>query len=159
MAAVTVLAMGTTVGSPVVASRLTELLWIHLVRSAADAPGSEPGLFGGLSHPGIARAMAAVQDDPARAWSLSDLARVAGMSRTRFARAFRERVGLTPFDYVRRWRVHRAQVLIREGSRGLDEVAAEVGYASSVSFSRSFAAVTGLPPGRWRTRIRDALSA
>ncbi|MEM6927612.1 MAG: AraC family transcriptional regulator [Myxococcota bacterium] len=139
-------------GSAVVASRLTELLWIHLVRRAAGAPLAEPGLLPGLAHEGLARAMSAVAKSPAEAWTLEGLGRAAGMSRTRFARTFRERVGLTPFDYVRRWRVHRAQELLRDEKQGIEAVAAEVGYASSVSFSRSFSAVTGLPPGQWRRR-------
>ncbi|MEN0060892.1 MAG: AraC family transcriptional regulator [Myxococcota bacterium] len=137
-------------GSPVVASRLTELLWIHLVRRAAREGLPEPGLLDGLSHPGVAKAMTAIGERPADAWTLEGLARIAGMSRTQFARTFRRRVGLTPFDYVRRWRVHRAQELLRDGRLPLDAVATEVGYASSVSFSRSFSAVTGVPPGQWR---------
>lgn len=141
-------------GSRVAASRLTELLWIHLVRRAAHHAVPEPGLIDGLSHPGLARALTAIDHDPARSWSLQGLARTAGMSRTQFARAFRERVGLTPFEYVRRWRVHRAQELLRDGSRGLEAVAAEVGYASSVSFSRSFSAVMGVPPGQWRRAVQ-----
>ncbi|MEO0604127.1 MAG: AraC family transcriptional regulator [Myxococcota bacterium] len=145
-------------GSAVVATRLTELLWIHLVRRAAEVPLADPGLLPGLAHEGLARAMSAVAKAPADPWTLEGLGRTAGMSRTQFARTFRARVGLTPFDYVRRWRVHRAQELLRDDRQGLEAVAAEVGYASSVSFSRSFAAVTGLPPGQWRRRHLGAVS-
>ena len=64
--------------------------------------------------------------------SKEDMAVEAGMSRTSFANAFRETVGVTPGAYLQAWRVGIAQDLLEEG-RQLKHIAAEVGYSGEAA--------------------------
>ena len=83
-------------------------------------------------------------------WTVGDLASAAGMSRSAFALRFKEVVGETPLDYLTRWRVYRATVLLREGDRKLSEIAKAVGYDSDASFNKTFKRIVGITPGEYR---------
>ena len=78
------------------------------------------------------------------------LAAMGGLSRSVLAERFRARTGTTPMRYLASWRLEKARHLLREGTRGVGEVAAEVGYASEAAFNRVFKARFGQPPGRLR---------
>lgn len=111
------------------------------------------GLLDGLREPRLARALGAVSEAPGAPWTLDRLAVEAGLSRSRLATLFRERVGVPPLEYVARWRVALAQTLLLEGALSMTDVAERVGYGSDVAFSRAFRRVVGVPPGRWRDRL------
>lgn len=99
----------------------------------------------------VARAVAAIHDDPGRAWSVAELARVALLSRSDFAARFRRAVGDTPVRHVTAVRVERAQRLLRDGDLGIERIARQLGYGSSAAFSRAFTRAVGTSPARWRT--------
>ncbi len=61
---------------------------------------TQGGTLAGLADPRLAKALIAIQDDPALQWSLTSMAELAGMSRARFAVKFREVTGETPADYL-----------------------------------------------------------
>lgn len=86
-----------------------------------------------------------MHERPERAWTLDDLAEIAGMSRTRFATHFRTVVGRTPIDYLTRWRMTLGRQLLASG-KPVKIVAAKMGYDSAAAFSRVFAKVTGHAP-------------
>jgi AraC-like DNA-binding protein len=94
---------------------------------------------------------------PEHAWSLEELAHLAGMSRARFAVHFRRVVGATPFDYLTDWRIGIAQIMLRKGET-LKLVAPSVGYASSTALTRVFSQRVGLSPAEWRLGSRSAAS-
>ncbi|SEO19083.1 Helix-turn-helix domain-containing protein [Gemmobacter aquatilis] len=58
-------------------------------------------------------------------------------------------VGARPMQYLTTWRMAVARDLMRRGRVALDEVAAQVGYASASTFSTAFSRHTGQPPGRF----------
>jgi transcriptional regulator GlxA family with amidase domain len=116
----------------------------------------EAGMLAGLADERLRRALVAVHEAPERDWSLEALAEQAGMSRTSFATAFRDRVGLTPGSYLQRWRIGLAQKHLRQG-RSLKLIATEVGYGSEAALSRAFRAQTGSSPREWRNS--DAVDA
>lgn len=132
-----------------VLNRLFEVVLIELLRTTLIRGQLEPGLLRGLGHPQVGRALAAVHAAPEADWTLPALAGAAGQSRAAFAAAFHEVVGLTPADYVQRWRVHVAQALLLRGTP-LKAVAGEVGYDSQAGFLRAFKAVVGISPTAWR---------
>jgi AraC-like DNA-binding protein len=141
-------AFGQACGRQAAVDRLFEVLVIQLLRRLLDEGTVDSGLLAGLSDPRLARALVGVHEAPARHWSLEALARRAGMSRSRFAGAFRATVGDTPGAYLAGWRVSLAQALLRRG-RPLKSVATEVGYGGSAALARVFRARTGQSPRQW----------
>lgn len=135
-------------GRELILTRLVEILLIEALR-AAPAEAAAPGLLRGLSDPRIASALRGLHGDITRAWTVPDLAAVAGMSRSAFFERFTRMVGRRPMEYLTTWRMAVARDLLRRGSLALEEVAARVGYGSASTFSTAFSRHTGLPPGRF----------
>lgn len=145
-------AFGGQCGRQAAVNRLFEVVIIQVLRFAMVEGRTSTGMLAGLAHPGLARALVAMHEKPARAWSLEALALQAGMSRSRFAAEFREVVGLTPGNYLTGWRITVARDLLRKG-RPLKVVAAEVGYASAPALSRAFRATTRQTPREWKRLV------
>lgn len=141
-------------GRQAVVDRLCELVLIHVLRHTIDNRLMDSGLFAGLADSRLARAINAMHDDPARNWSLVDLAGVAGMSRARFAVNFRRIVGQPPGDYLADWRIGLAQSLLRRG-KPVKIVADEVGYGSATALARAFTARLGMSPTAWARRLQS----
>ncbi len=89
---------------------------------------------------------------------LADLASVAGISTSHFARAFRVSVGETPHRFIVRQRVEHARVLLRAGGKemSLGEAAFQSGFSSQSHFTRCFRALHGLTPGEYLRKKRPA---
>ena len=120
-------------------------LWF---RQAEDVPG----WFRAMDEPGLGDALRAVHADPARPWTVGELARVATLSRSTFARRFTEVVGVPPLQYLAQWRVALAKEHLRDTDDGLSAVASSVGYGSEFSFAAAFKRHVGVAPGRWRAQ-------
>lgn len=138
--------------------RISELLFVAIARRLATAlPTTRAGWLAALRDPPVARALGLLHREPARAWTLPELAREAGTSRTVLAQRFAELVGQPPIQYLARWRMQLGARLLAEGSAKVSAVAQDVGYESEASFSRAFKKATGLAPAAWRTRQRSML--
>lgn len=85
-------------------------------------------------------------------FSTADLARACNISASSFTRAFRVTHGTTPRQWVIARRVQRAQVLLRDSSMNLLEVALACGFTEQSHFTRQFRKVVGVSPGAWRRR-------
>lgn len=141
-------------GRDLILARLVEILLIEALRSV---PGQsvQPGLLRGLADPRIATALRQMHGDADRAWTVDDLARTAGMSRSAFFERFARTVGVRPMEYLQSWRMAVAKGLLRGGGIALDEVARRVGYGSASTFSTAFSRHEGIPPGRFM-RLAEA---
>lgn len=107
-----------------------------------------------VSDPFISRALDAMHESPGRAWSVSELAQVATMSRSSFAERFATLVGQTPASYLTDVRMESGkQVLLREHVT-IADAALQLGYESEAGFRRAFQRHTGVSPAAWRTRQR-----
>ncbi len=144
-------------GGEAVIDRLCEVMVIRLLRHAIETGGTDAGLLAGLGHVNLAHAIVAIHEQPGRSWTLEDLADRAGMSRTRFADAFRKTVGQTPGDYLSTWRLTLARIDLEKGMP-LKTVARRVGFSSSAALSRAFSRRYGHPPVRSRKREPDSLA-
>jgi AraC-like DNA-binding protein len=134
-------------GRELVLTRLVEVLLIEALRSSSgDAP---PGLLRGLADQRLARAMRQMHNDPARSWTMVQLAQKAALSRSSFFERFTQAVGLPPMEYLLAWRMALAKKLLRQQDLALDEVAQRVGYSSASTFSTAFSRHVGQPPGRY----------
>lgn len=132
-------------------AKLLEVLLIDALRSSADGTGS-PGLLRGLSDTRLAAALRRLHEDPARPWTVAELAREAALSRSTFFERFSRALGVTPMEYLFNWRMAMACALLRRKEGGVAEVAQQVGYGSSSAFSVAFARHVGVPPGRYAQR-------
>ena len=140
-------------GADLAVERLTDVLFIQTIRAWAAADGSQAGgWLAALKHRALARVIRTVHADIARDWTVDEMARVAGVSRSSFAQSFRSVLGETPLNYVTRWRMYRAKILMRKGAT-LAEIAIRVGYESDTALSRAFRRVEGLAPGEWRKNL------
>lgn len=135
-------------GRDLVLERLVEILLVEALRATQEEDAS-PGLLRGLGDRRIAAAMRAMHGDPARAWTMGELGRCAGMSRSAFFDHFSRAVGVPPMEYLLGWRMALAKNLLRARQLALAEVAERVGYGSTSTFSTAFSRYVGQPPGRF----------
>jgi AraC-like DNA-binding protein len=135
-------------GKQAVVDRLCEVVLVHFVRHALQAGHTQAGLLAGLVHPQLRHALTAVHAEPARAWTLDDMAATAGMSRSAFAVLFKQTLGTTPGEHLARFRISAAQQQLARGIP-LKVVAFDVGYGSSTALSRAFRELTGVSPREW----------
>jgi AraC-like DNA-binding protein len=138
-------------GSGCVLSRLSELLFVEVVRRyVAALPAENVGWFAGLRDEQIGRALQKLHQRPAHPWSLEELAKDVGMSRSILAERFAHFVGVPPIQYLAQWRIQLAAGLLRSQSSGLAEIAERVGYGSEAALSRAFKRWVGVAPALYR---------
>lgn len=135
-------------GHDLVLIRLVEILLVEALRltEAQDAPA---GLLRGLGDPRLAEAIRRMHADPARPWTIVQLAREAALSRSAFFERFARSVGVPPMEYLLAWRMALAKDLLRRADIDIAEVAERVGYGSASTFSTAFSRHVGQPPGRY----------
>lgn len=143
-------------GGHTVLARMSELMFLEAVRRHLETlPPRETGWLAGLRDEAVGRALAALHRQPARPWSLEQLAQEAGLSRSALADRFATLVGQPPMQYLTQWRMQLAAGLLLRGGK-VAAVALEVGYESEAAFSRAFKKLTGSSPGAWRSRDERA---
>jgi AraC-like DNA-binding protein len=144
-------------GGEAVLARLSELLFVEVVRRyLSTLPADRTGWLAGLRDEQIGRALGKLHDHPTRAWSLEELAREIGMSRSALAERFASFVGIPPMQYLTQWRMQLAATLLSGSAIGLAEVAERVGYGSEAALSRAFKRLVGVAPALWRQGKRAA---
>ena len=144
-------------GGALMSEHLGHILFVNALRlhMASEGEGA-PGWLKGLNDPRIGRALRAVHAEPARRWTLEQLASEAGMSRTAFALHFKALVGWPPLDYLLRWRMRlAARALLSPERTRLAEIALSVGYESESAFSAAFKRAMGCAPKHYQGRIRQ----
>jgi AraC-like DNA-binding protein len=145
-------------GSRTVRLRIAELVFVEVLRShLTTASDNGPSWLSGLRDPVVGRALARLHADPARAWTLPELARDVGASRSVLAERFATLVGQPPMLYLAHWRMQLAASRLAAGAAPVSAVAADVGYESEAAFCRAFKKVAGITPASWRNRRRADL--
>jgi len=141
-------------GGALVAEHLAQTLLIEALRCHlnAGAPGRSGWLFA-LSDPQLCEALGLLHAEPGRDWTLRELARRVGMSRSSFAARFASLVGETPMAYLTRWRMMVGAERIRKGEP-VGQVATAMGYASNSAFSVAFKRTLGISPSDARPSSR-----
>ena len=136
---------------------LQRLLDVMLIEALRREPGTEAwqvGLLAGLRDPAVARAIRAIHGAVRGRWTVADLAKAAGMSRSAFAARFMTVVGCTPIEYLARWRMALAKEALCRGGKSLDRLAEEIGYESASAFSTAFRRRVGCAPGAFARSYR-----
>ncbi|WP_312015939.1 helix-turn-helix transcriptional regulator [Bradyrhizobium sp. JYMT SZCCT0428] len=112
-------------------------------------------MLAGLRDPALAGVLRALHSDVRAGWTVADLAKLAGMSRSAFAARFSETLGCAPMEYLSRWRMTLAQDALSRGGKSLDRLAEEMGYESASAFSTAFRRRVGCSPGTFARLRRD----
>jgi AraC-like DNA-binding protein len=141
----------TRAGRSALLAKLAEALFIETLRRyMADLPPEGIGWLAAARDPAIGLALAAIHRDPAQAWTVADLAKQAGLSRSVFAERFTHLLGDAPLAYLARWRLQLGARLLQTTDDSVLQVAQNVGYESEAAFNRAFKREFELPPGRYR---------
>jgi len=144
-------AQSTRPGGETVITRLCDILVIQAIRWWIDAdPAAQSGWLGALRDPAIGRAISLIHRDPSHDWTVELLAREVAMSRSGFSARFSALVGVSPKQYVTRWRMRLAQDLLRDQSLPILTIALQLGYQSEAAFSRAFKREVGIAPSHAR---------
>ncbi len=138
-------------GRTLMLNHLAPIILVQTLRSYLASAGQEKNWFAAASEPRLSKAIAAMQSDHARSWSLGELAKTAGLSRAGFAMNFKKWVGVTPMEYLTQWRMQIARELLLD-DMSIAEVASAVGYESESAFSVAFTRIVRCRPGHYRRR-------
>ena len=141
-------------GQEAVLDRLLDLLLIAVLRSWFSRPEADPpAWYRAQADPVVGRALRLLHNNPAHAWTLTDLAGETFVSRAALARRFKNLVGEPPMTYLTRWRLTLAMDLLQEPGTNIARVADQVGYSSPFALSTAFKRVHGLSPKAHRALV------
>lgn len=138
-------------GAESMLAKLAELLFVQALRRYVETlPPDGSGWLAAIRDAHIGQALALLHDDPARDWSVDELARQVALSRSVLAERFATLVGEPPMQYLMRWRLALAARTLRTSGDAIARIATRSGYESQAAFSRAFRREFGVPPAAWR---------
>jgi AraC-like DNA-binding protein len=142
-------------GHEVIATRLADALFIHALRAHAEAfPAEAGGWLRALEDTQLGIVLQHVHERPGHAWTVENMAKIAGMSRSVFAARFQRVLGEGPLTYLTRWRMHIAEQMMADGRASLASIAGAVGYETEGAFGKAFKRHVGATPGSYRRQLR-----
>jgi len=143
-------------GQGVALSRLTEVLFVEVLRSWIKSLGpGEGGWLGAMADPHIGPALQLIHERPERPWTLDDLGQRVGLGRSAFSARFTKLVGQSMYRYLIVRRMEEAAFLLESSDDGIARIATRVGYETVAAFSKVFLRHHGLSPGRYRAVRRS----
>ncbi|MBB3179061.1 AraC family transcriptional regulator [Variovorax sp. Sphag1AA] len=138
-------------GGAGVLAKLAEVLFIEVLRLYMNEQSEgRTGWLAGVGDRVVGAALHSMHKQPAHAWTLDELAREAGSSRSVLAERFQHLVGSSPMQYLTQWRMLLAANLLTRSNAPLASIAEDVGYQTDTAFSRAFRREYGAPPAAWR---------
>jgi len=138
-------------GANAMLERLSEMMFIEALRRyLATLPDGSRGWIAGLRDRFVGRALTLLHEAPAAAWTVDDLSRRVGLSRSALHERFADMIGQAPMQYLANWRMQVAATLLRDTPGSVTSVAQQVGYDSEAAFARAFKRLVGKPPAQWR---------
>jgi len=141
-------------GGEAMLARMSELLFVDAVRRYLDSlPPGTTGWLAGLRDRFVGRALALLHEKPSSRWTVEELGRQVGLSRSPLHERFVQFVGQPPMQYLTHWRMQLASGLLRNSNSTVGAIALEVGYASEAAFVRAFKRLMGQPPAAWRRAL------
>lgn len=135
-------------GKQLIINRLCDIFLVNILRQVINKGEIKEGMMAGLSHPQISKVLSKIHDEPEKNWSLTDMASICAMSRSKFAEVFKETIGQTPADYLTNWRISIAKRLVLK-NQNMDLVANQIGYESGSALARVFRKKVGQSPKEW----------
>lgn len=130
------------------AQTIVHLVWQQISKRAVKAAEPENLL--------VEHARSYIEEHYAEDLSIRDIAQHFHASRDYISHAFKHTTNYAPLQYLRRWRIGKAQTLLIDTDLPLTEIALRVGFDDSNYFSRVFRQIIGMPPGTFRRAWRAA---
>jgi AraC-like DNA-binding protein len=147
------------VGSEAMLAKLSEALFVDTLRRyVASLPEQQMGWLAGTRDPIVGKSLGLLHSRIAHPWTIADLADEVGISRSGLVERFTRYLSEPPMSYLTRWRLQLAARSLERTSRGVAEIAADVGYESEAAFNRAFKREFGQPPGRYRSCQKSSRS-
>jgi AraC-like DNA-binding protein len=145
------------VGSEAMLAKLSEALFVDTLRRyVASLPEQQMGWLAGTRDLIVGKSLSLMHSRIAHPWTIADLADEVGISRSALVERFTRYLSEPPMTYLTRWRLQLAARSLATTSRGVAEIAADVGYESEAAFNRAFKREFGQPPGRYRNDHRTS---
>jgi AraC-like DNA-binding protein len=142
-------------GSEAMLAKLSEALFVETLRQyVASLPAEETGWLAGARDPEVGKSLAILHSRVDHPWTIAELAKEVGMSRTALVERFGRYLSEPPMAYLTRWRLQLAARRLTSTPRSVAEIAGEVGYESEAAFNRAFKREFGSPPARFRRERR-----
>jgi transcriptional regulator GlxA family with amidase domain len=142
-------------GAEAVMTKLSEVLFVETLRRyIAELPPVQTGWLAGARDAEVGKALALLHRHPAQPWTIADLAREVGLSRSVLAERFRHYLSEPPMSYLTHWRLQLGAQMLKSSNRSVAEIAADVGYESEAAFNRAFKREYRVPPARFRSESR-----
>ncbi len=140
------------IGSDAMLAKLSEAMFVDTLRRyVASLPEQQTGWLTGARDPIVGKSLGLLHSRVAHPWTIADLAEQVGISRSALVDRFTRYLSEPPMAYLTRWRLQLAARSLERTSRGVAEIAADVGYESEAAFNRAFKREFGQPPGRYRS--------
>jgi transcriptional regulator GlxA family with amidase domain len=130
------------IGSEAMLAKLSEALFVDTLQT---------GWLAGTRDPIVGKSLGLLHSRVAHPWTIADLADQVGISRSALVERFTRYLSEPPMTYLTRWRLQLAARSLERTSRGVADIAADVGYESEAAFNRAFKREFGQPPGRYRS--------
>jgi len=145
------------IGSEAMLAKLSEALFVDTLRRyVTGLPEQQTGWLMGARDPIVGKSLGLLHSRIAHPWTIADLADEVGISRSALVERFTRYLSEPPMTYLTRWRLQLAARSLESTSRGVAEIAADVGYESEAAFNRAFKREFGQPPGRYRSDHKSA---
>ena len=138
-------------GSELTVNKLTEVLLVQLLR-ADFGRSHKAGIIAALRDKRLANALQHIHEDPGGDWTIEHAAEKAAMSRSGFARKFKETLETSFFDYLTRLRMRNARELLTTTSLRVGDIGERVGYQSELSFVKAFKKLHNMTPRAYRVQ-------
>ncbi|AXF16922.1 cupin domain-containing protein [Paraburkholderia caledonica] len=129
---------------------LSTALFALALRMSGESDEAPTGLLALAGHPRLAPALAAIFNEPAYPWTLSELSELCSMSRATLLRHFQDKVGRSPNELLTDVRMALAANELKKPGVSTEVVAETVGYQSVAAFRRAFTQHLGMTPADWR---------
>jgi len=137
-------------GGVLVAQQLTYMMLVQALRlHLTEGLRGKVEWLSALSDKQISAAISWMHDEPAHGWTVEELAQRAGMSRSTFALRFKETAGVSPMEYLTRWRMLVAGNRLANTRDSISEIARSLGYESASAFTKAFKKIMGCSPRQY----------
>lgn len=138
-------------GAGAMLTKLSEVVFAETLRRyVRGLPEGQTGWLAGARDVEVGKALTLLHHRHAHSWTVAELAREVGVSRTVLSERFRHFLGESPMAYLTRWRLQLGARSLTATSHSVAQIASDVGYESEAAFNRAFKRVYGLPPARYR---------
>ncbi len=144
-------------GSSAIMDRLSEVIFSQILRVYIEKSSLQTGFLAALKDGVLMKVLKLIHSKSEYKWTIAELAKECGTSRSGLADRFKHAIGETPINYLTRWRIQKAQTSLKNSRSSTAQIAEDVGYQSESAFSIAFKKITGKGPGQFRREQQAAV--